>query len=767
MSSDGKAQTFLVRRDDTVTENRPSNETTTSTPKPPGVFGPFPLARAVVAGVPLADGTALVAKDGVLGRVSLENGTLLDKHDAFDMRSAQCTPIPLSERTAEPPRWGFVCGEPNGRTAIYALDQGSLRTLRVFARPRAVVSSGEGGLAVRGSCDDTKAADETSARRSHCVFEPKTGFREIVLTGNVGAERVVVLGDGRIVVVSPPALDIATTRITLIDAKGVGKSIPVTFPSASGQVARTLATGVWLDGFEVREKGIGGWVHSQGSMIGVEIGLDGDGRVGELITELGNPIVSGRFGLGFTGSGRGYETTDGGMTWVPVDMPAPISEVEKNPERGCSLLGCRSHGWLRVGWGGGKPQKPAPLPAARAPARPTPSPLVLECEHAAERVPAPGATYQLTPGTSGKIIDTPSELGSFRGLPVPAMKKTDRAYLLDINTQLGRQSLRPEARVVALGPKVAPWDEQNATFAIEWSGPFDARAHTTSFGPAPGFLIDAARSTSGAGVIGRRVPSYYYGGVSIGVSADGKHAFATGRRPGTPGIVTYLLAEDRAPVEAKRGDGEPWLDVDDVVFADRSWFVSTTMLTATAASGPRAPAKPTAPRLSIFRIDGSSAREIAVVKRPQNRATLPTFVHEHGGRRIGILMDGDPTPWGSATLWVTPIDSESGVVGEPELLGAVDLSDVGELSVCDDPARGWMWNAGVSDRRTELVGAEGKKLPASNVQVRVVSNARGTCVQSLSLFARDVPPPAGPLRTRPNTTALRDGRHVAMACHTR
>src|SRR5205085_9683476 len=104
------------------------------------------------------------------------------------------------------------------------------------------------------------------------------------------------------------------------------------------------------------------------------------------VRDAGAPMVSGRYGLGWTGSRRGYETLDGGMTWAPLDVPEPIAQPRLIASRACGPIGCSAAGWLRVGWG---PARRAPPPDPPPPAtppmygsRPT---LALTCDP-----PAPG-----------------------------------------------------------------------------------------------------------------------------------------------------------------------------------------------------------------------------------------------------------------------------------------------------------------------------------------------------------------------------------------
>jgi hypothetical protein len=117
-------------------------------------FGKRPLASAIEDGWPLTDGTAVVARDGALARVRLSDGALTELvQDAFPMKPARCHPVSLTRPNAVG-AFGFVCGEPRGTTVVYAYDplRGRLAEIKRFEKPRVVTSSGNGALAVRGSC---------------------------------------------------------------------------------------------------------------------------------------------------------------------------------------------------------------------------------------------------------------------------------------------------------------------------------------------------------------------------------------------------------------------------------------------------------------------------------------------------------------------------------------------------------------------------------------------------------------------------------------
>ncbi len=306
---------------------------------PPDPLGARPLRAAVEDGWPLTDGTALVARDGFLVRVRLADGAVVETQaDAFSLRPARCHPLSLA-RAAEPSAFGFVCGEPRGSTVVYRWDAAGSRLieLRRFNSPREVLSSGNGGVGVRGSCAAPAAdrwSDPVDARepgepprpehQDWCLMSPDGSWSEMHFSGaGVEHARLVVLPRGRVALVRPPEVgDLSSARLTLTDGARA-THLPLRLQPVAPEVARALRWGVWMDGFEERRPGVlGGWIDAAGSILGVEITLDGELRAGEYIRDAGSPIASGRWAFGWTASRGGFETTDGGMTWTKENRAA-------------------------------------------------------------------------------------------------------------------------------------------------------------------------------------------------------------------------------------------------------------------------------------------------------------------------------------------------------------------------------------------------------------------------------------------------------------
>ncbi|MDF2694096.1 MAG: hypothetical protein K0S65_2479, partial [Labilithrix sp.] len=681
--------------------------------------------------------------------------------------------------------------------------RGRLAELKRFDKPRVVTSSGNGALAVRGPCAedgdptpparpepvriersspkepgkaDEKAKDEKISRggepnapeakaadakaeasaalparppvsevHPYCVLGHDDTWREIHVRGDVGGERVIALADGRIVVVSPPQGIGTPARITILDRaaandKARATTVPILFPRVANDVGRVLRLGLWLDGFEERRPGVvGGWIEAGGIMLGVEIGLDGKATVGQFIRDAGMPFVSGKYGLGWTASRRGYETTDGGMTWANVDLPDPLVPAAKVDRRACGPVGCLAHGWLRVGWGEPKhAAPPAPPPPYRAASGTLSVPQVqLACEPTVPMpptAPPPKARPSTPPAASQRIrigsLGGPPVLGSFNGLsdlpaffsqPAPAMRDSERGINVDVRELVERYpNVGSLARIYGWGPKTGEW-ETLGRWQVKWLSPFsgwpEVRASLPS--PPPQMILDMTRAST----------SYYgsYGiannNFQVAPGDDTGHALLIGKRVVRPEGVIYELEADRAPVEVRRADGDPFGEIEGIVRAAGRWFMAT-------------PSQGASPTTILWQIEGGIARELVRVPRTTSDTQAASngrsrLARRSDGRAIGLVVDGQPTAErASSVRWVLPIDLESGALGEPEPLGYVDLAGR-TLEACTDDVVGWVLDTTMpsSSVRVRLPQGNGS---LSAVLARLRMTSARTCIERLA-----------------------------------
>ena len=754
------------------------------------IFGKRPLAAAIEDGWPLTDGTAVVARDGALARVRLADGAITElATSAFPLKPARCHPVSLNRPNAIG-AFGFVCGEPRGATVLYTYDvaRGRLNELRRFDRPRVVTPSGNGALAVRGPCaedgdasssprepvrietkedagagkvdlrtkaerekedaDQAKAAKELADAKAkapevhpYCVFGYDNVWREIHVRGDASSERIVVLADGKIAVVSPPQGQTTPARVTLLD-KGKAVTLPIVFPKVTADVGRVLRLGVWLDGFEERRPGVlGGWIEAGGAMLGVEIALDGKATPGQLIRDAGSPFVSGRYGFGWTQSRRGYETTDGGMTWTSLELPEALLSPAKVERRACGPIGCLAAGFLRVGWGEAKKE---PIPQAPAAYRPSasssPPQLALTCEPASPPMPAPPAPRvvretspvpvpRVLPG--GRTVFGPgqgfngvSELPAFFAQGGPPLHDAERGVPFEVQEFLERYPrIGPLSRIYAWGPKGGgDWDTQGK-WQVKWLSPFAGWQETHASLPVlpPQPLLDFTRGGSPYSGLG-----FYGGGSGFFTMAFGdepSHALLLARRPTRADITPFDLEADRAPVEIRRADGEPFVEIEAATRAAGRWYLIT----------PPPPGAPTAISI-VWQVDGAVARELLRVTRSGLETGRPVgsrLARRSDGRAIGLVVEGQQTAErDTATRWVLPIDLETAQPGEPELLGYTDLAGR-TLDPCTDDVSGWTFDTSLPNTSARL------KLPAGvgalhSVYARVRMTTTRACVERLA-----------------------------------
>ncbi len=700
-----------------------------------------PLAAAVLDGWPLEGGTALVARDGALSRVRISDGSVIDTApDAFPLKPARCHAVSLAPPKA-PAAFGFVCGMPHGATELYAYDAhaGKLALLRHFDSPRAVFSPGNGTLVIEGACDaEATPVDIKKTEQSYCIMRKNQVFEDFVVNGDVGTERVIPLADGRTAILSPPASDLATARITLFDGNKP-TTIPIVFdgakPNAVGKAKRdddddddderpppdddaivnaVLRSGTWLRGVEERTPGVlSVWVEHSGRYVGVEVNVSGHAKHGPYVADLGNAVVSGRYGLGWTPSRQGFETIDGGMTWRPLSLPEPLESAgpaSGAASHGCGPLGCVLAGWIRVGWGGEEASEAsdASMPAPRTVDVRSPEALTLRCELAAKVAPPSNDTtgtssngynyyggyrygygrYPYTPTTQDWqpffTIEAPKLATDDLGWSRPFDEIYDRSSADRSNS--GHLNVSRVARLYAWGQKGIEWDV-HGRFFVRFTSPFEssAVARATQTTPIPKWIADATNFIGMGGGIQHPIQN-----ISFVPGDDASHAllvvhrgYYAGGQQSTDAIILELEA-DRPAVEVHRTDGQPLGDIESAVRMDGRWFMATTEPLATA----------------IWELESGSAREIARVPRAGSEGTTRPvalrLAKRADGHMLGAIIDGPPMTEGAARpsrwqnqTWVLPIDVDSGTLHDPERLGYSDGSGK-HARVCGPQDGGWV-----------------------------------------------------------------------------
>jgi hypothetical protein len=729
----------------------------------PTPLGARPLLAAVEDGWPLTDGTALVARDGALVRVRLVDGAIVETQpDAFALKPARCHPLSLA-RAGDPAGFGFVCGEPRSSTAVLRWDvQGSrLVELRRFDAPREVLSSGSGALAVRGPCgparehrSDTADGDSASRdREDWCLMAPDGSWSEMHFSGpGVERARIVVLSSRHVALVRPPeAGDLSSARLTLTDGLADGAHathLPLRIEPVVAEVARALRWGVWMDGFEERRPGVlGGWIDAAGSILGVEIALDGEVRVGEYIRDAGAPVASGRWAFGWTASRGGFETTDGGMTWTKeIALPDPIAEPRPGREAHCGPIGCLTAGWFRIGWGAlAEPAPVEPPPARPRLVRRAPG-LALDCEPLGMAplvdAPPPGpprsppaGTPLHPPGHGPRGLSATSswgavaELRPFSGRSGPTVAPGELGLSIDATHPLERSlRSRPLARAYAWGPSAGDW-RPSGHWQVRWLWPWQEGTATeteerlSAVGTPPwANLEQAARALSST--VG---PAEW----TLVPGDDPDHALLIERRAGlvggvssTPGVVALeALEPDHAPGEVRRADGELLPELQGAVRSGGHWYLATAQLTGEP------------PATVVWLVDGSVARELGRLPRVATESVAPgRLVRWSPGTASGapspvaVLVTGSDSDRG-VMLWVSSFDPETRAFGDPEPLAPGDLSDR-TVAVCTGDDAGWEVEAnypGTVDVRVRSAWAT--RLQGTLARLRL--SRTGACVDGI------------------------------------
>jgi len=619
------------------------------------IFGPHPLVAAVESGWPLLDATAVVARSGALARIRLSDGVVVEVvFDAFPLRLARCHPLSLAS-ARQPGAFGFVCGEPQGETRLYAWDpvRSGLNEIRRFEDPRQVLAFGNGAMGVRGKCRGGQG-DRSGQEAAWCVMTPRGDWSELRIRGSdADRARPVVLSDGRSVVVRPPvAGDLSTATLTLLERiDGDARvDVPIRMPAIRADVARALGFGVWMDGFEERRPGVvGGWVDGAGSVVGIEIAINGEARVGEYIRDAGSPVVSGRWGFGWTASRRGFETIDGGMTWTKeIPLPDPIADPRGGRERVCGPIGCLMAGWVRVGWG---PRVSASAPEP-TPLRPTRSPyartLHLQCE------PVSPAGSPAFPPSSGKAA--PRVPTGYSGVTADALNLADTSHR-------GAAA----ARLYAWGPTAGDWSALGR-WEVRWDWLWGSRiSPMAASGPAPWPTSDAAQRSLGA-------PTTW----TLVSADDADHALLVARRPpGAPSVEVFALESGRSPLEVLTVDGTPFPDFDTAIRIAGHWYLTTSQRGAERKA------------TVVWTLDGPVAHEIARVPRtgPLARPTV-RLARRTDGRALGLAVEGQPDIHQPASIWVVGVDLYTGATTDPVPLPLLDRSDR-PVALCTGDDSGW------------------------------------------------------------------------------
>jgi hypothetical protein len=791
VDADGAAQSYAVQPNGQVAHLEPDVHRARLKATPVDMehaASKNPVVAAVLDGFPLEGGTALVARDGELARVRIDDGVVLDRApDAFPLKPARCHALALSPPKS-PVVFGFVCGVPHGATEIYAYDPhaGKLVTLRHFDAPRAVFSPNNGTLVVEGACDaDATPVDIKKTEQDYCIMHRDRTFEDFVVNGDVGTERVVPLMDGRTAILSPPAGDLATARLTIFDGKRP-TTIPIVFddmttkkkptakkhdddddddddhegPDDDAITTAVLRSGTWLRGVEERTPGVlSAWVEHSGHYVGVEVNATGHAKHGRYVAELGTAIVSGRYGLGWSASRQGFETIDGGMTWTPLALPEPLEAVGPaagTTTHGCGPLGCVLAGWIRIGWGVDE-EKSAPDLTTQTPRTvdlKSPQSLALRCELAPQQKLASasldttgaasntyyGGYYGRYGGSYGRA-PVSQDWSPFFTIAAPKLGTDDLGYSRPIDdvyersgtdrTSAGRLSIARLARFYAWGPKGLDW-EGHGRFMVRFTSPYESstmlRATQTTT-PTPSFIADATNFVSLGYAIQHPIQS-----AAMVPGDDATHALFVVHRYGGMGNEAIIVEaeSERPPTIVHRIDGQALGDLESAVRMAGHWYLATAEPFTSA----------------IWEVENGGAREVARIPRiaaeSSSRPWAIRLARRADDHMLAALLEGVPMPEGDAIpahtwwpqLYALPIDVATGTVQDPERLGPPNGANK-SVHVCGPEDGGWVvdgrWPGGAITIGSASENGTLQGSSSSGMLARYHVTSTSLCIEKLSV----------------------------------
>jgi len=693
-----------------------------------GPFGKRPLRAAVEDGFPDSNDTAVVARSGALARVSLRSGAIIESSTAaFPERDATCHGVRLGSS------FGFVCGERDGATNVYAFDPPlAMHKVLSFRGPRFVSASGNGALVIRGPCGE--GPEDEDGMRVYCVRAAAGTTREVRVKGDLGVERVVALSDGRVVILVPPRNG-GTGQITIVDGSKVTTNA-LALPTKPRAVLRELRRGMWLEGFEEREPGmIGGWIEAGGPVIGVRVALDGKVTAGEPRNNENGVIMSGRFALSQGEGGRAAESTDGGVTWKVFDMPEHDLVPGDADTRSCGPLGCALGGWVRVGWG--KPAtsgdlSPAPTPPSLyVPATVAPT-VSMRCSPLGKALTEP---LPDKPAKPVAVVAAPAPImrpfGRFAPPPPPTPKSPWQAFRNSAPPTLAADEIGIDngapydlvsIRAYAWGKKGADW-ARLGHFMIRFDDRFDPLGGVRSTAIAPPPWADEVVTTDAMGI--GTYPIAIWGSH---IDSSGRHALATVCRGSS--CALFAASEGQPALFLRDTSGRtsatPRPLPHGAVRVGESWFFVVP--------------GPSANTIAVHRVDLGVIRPLGIYYRPtiaassryssQSNAESPRLVRRAIGNGIGMLFTATPGPGERAgAMFVLPIDPDSGALGEPIVLGKRDLG--GKLPPrCAEGQDGWLMDTGLD--MTPSVQLTSGRGVLDTVEFRLRLDPGSACVEAMA-----------------------------------
>jgi hypothetical protein len=723
--------------DQSDTEGQPTDDAASALHS--GILGPRPLEVAVLRGLPDSAGTAVVAANGAIARVALEDGRLLATLEHALPPGATCHAIRLGLGL------GLVCGQDRGATTVYALRAPlGVDVVLDFPEPRVVLPSDNGALVIRGGCPGSPPSSDAV----YCVVPVAGARREIRVRGDVGVERVAALADGRVVVLVPPRLGIQGS-LTVVGDDGRAVSRPLVLDSVPGEVRDLLTHGMWLDGLvEIEPAELAGWVAGSQPFVGVRVSLDGKVMAGTARSGIDRASVAGAFGLVTDAHGGGHETTDGGMTWSELKLPVAVDAVTDaapDRERGCTRVGCSIGSWVRVGWGKSGPgdlvavADPPPARIAAAPfvtwafdCAPTRS---TEAPREATSVARPPRRDPVQPAVALGVhprfaVLESSAFRPFLGVAAPERSPSELGF------DLGTEDRTVQVRGYAWGARDAAWD-RDGTWLVRVADRFSSGARVWSTAPSRAPWADAAAAAEQFG----SEPSHRVASEWDALLDPVEGAGVLLMRAGSA-VELAVIEKQRAIVVVRNSDDFPLDRVAGVAKVGGHVYLGSV---------------PGARTFQILRIDGGRLSSLATYPRYTDDSDA-RVVRSQRGDALGIWVIARGqlgTRSGGDTWFVFPVDLKSGAAGAPLVVSRDALSHAPRP--CEPEEDGWVLPHDVSPSVTKIDFTNLAEAPAvARLEARLVAGPGGLCLDALAAQVggeppRDLAPRGEPGRTRRGT----------------
>lgn len=696
-------------------------------------LGSRPLRSAVLAGYPDTPDTAVVVDRGVVARVRLSDGKLLDTQPYAG--ALPCRGVPLGSS------FGFVCGDAYGPTEVHGYQNGSLALEFSLDTPRAVRSSGNGALVVAAPCAALRQPGGAAARSApaeralgepdellsrHCARLVSGELLDVRVRGEAGTERIAALRDGRVAIVVPPRAGVPG-RLSLVSRSGaITKQLE--FGAEPGPGQRLVRSGSWLDElWEDAEGQLGAWVIGAQTFAGVAIGLDGKLEISRLEEGLAETSFYGPSALHIVSSGNVRESTNHGFDWSVSELPPAL--ISSPPPaslslRGCGAVGCVHDDWLRIGWSAdetaAEPARPEP-PGEIAASAPSFAFWSLSCNAATDGGGRAAVTARVTRPElalgAGEPASGPRRAGaskapessawlSFQGQAAPERRAGELGY------DFGETNENAAYRAYAWGPAAGNWSRAG-TWLIRVGDRFSTDA-PWSTGPSRTPWLDASLAGQAFGLdpnVGvdwwlRMGATGRFGVLQIRARAEG---------------TIHLVDRERAITTLQAGAMNDLGSVSGAFELNDQWYVGLTR----------------ADQFQLYRVDRDKPELVATY--PLWGRVTTQLIHSVQGDAMALWQKSSGSGW-----YVYPINRTT-FAPEPAL--HVPTEKLSRVPPACEPGRpGWIAVSGVplrdsalSESNTHLSFPDAAEpIKTKRLTARVVIDDTGVCVDALAALSDGV-----------------------------